>query len=120
MEISMSLSKKNKSINKNRKGIKIEKNEFVNIGKRIPKLDALEKVTGSAVYPQDIKLPGMVYGKILWSEHAHAQILDIDTNEAENLPGVFAVITSKDMPPTKIGIAQDNFCSNYFKGYATN
>ncbi len=106
--MNMSVRNKNRTINKSPNGIKIDKNEFVNIGKRIPKLDALEKVTGKAVYPQDIRLPGMIYGKILWSKHAHAQILDIDTTAAENLAGVFAVITAKDMPPTKIGIAQDN------------
>lgn len=81
---------------------------FTNIGKRVPKLDALEKVTGQVIYPQDIKLPGMLYGKILWSEHAHAEIVNIDTSKAEKLPGVIAVITAKDMPPVKIGIAQDN------------
>jgi xanthine dehydrogenase molybdenum-binding subunit len=71
-------------------------------------LDALEKATGKAVYPQDIRLPGMLQGKILWSQHAHAEILDIDTSAAEKLPGVITVITAKDMPPTKIGITQDN------------
>jgi xanthine dehydrogenase molybdenum-binding subunit len=81
---------------------------YTNIGKRIPKKDAFEKVTGRAVYPQDIRFPGMLHGKILWSEHAHAEILEIDTSGAEKLPGVLAVITAKDMPPTKIGIGQDN------------
>jgi xanthine dehydrogenase molybdenum-binding subunit len=87
---------------------KSKKYNFINVGKREPKLDAIEKVTGSAVYPQDIRLPGMLYGKILWSEHAHAEILNIDTSAAEKLPGVFTVITAKDLPSTKIGIAQDN------------
>jgi xanthine dehydrogenase molybdenum-binding subunit len=95
-------------VNKGSKKQTAKKADFVNIGKRVPKLDALEKVTGKAVYPQDIRLPGMLHGKILWSEHAHAEILDIDTSAAESLPGVLAVITAKDMPPTKIGIAQDN------------
>ncbi|MFB0564240.1 MAG: xanthine dehydrogenase family protein molybdopterin-binding subunit, partial [Candidatus Aminicenantaceae bacterium] len=81
---------------------------YTNIGKRVPKLDALDKATGKAVFPQDIKLPGMLYGKILWSKHAHAEILKIETSEAEKLPGVVAVITAKDMPPTKLGFAQDN------------
>ena len=81
---------------------------FINIGKRVPKLDAYEKVTGKAIYPQDIRLPGMLYGKIKWSEHAHAEILEIDTSKAEKLPGVKIVITAKDIPSTKIGIAQDN------------
>ncbi len=85
-----------------------KENKYTNIGKRIPKLDAIEKVTGKAVYPQDIKLPGMLYGKILWSKHAHAEIIDIDTSKAEALPGVLAVITAKSMVLTKMGIIKDN------------
>jgi xanthine dehydrogenase molybdenum-binding subunit len=84
------------------------KETYTNIGKRVPKLDAEEKVTGKAVYPQDIKLSGMLYGKILWSEHPHAEILEIDTSRAEKLPGVIAVITARDMPPTRLGLTQDN------------
>ena len=61
---------------------KVNSEKYTNIGKRVPKLDALEKVTGKAVYPQDLKLPGMLYSKILWSEHAHAEIIEIDTKEA--------------------------------------
>jgi len=84
------------------------KQGYTNIGKRIPKLDAPEKATGKAAFSHDIKLPGMLHGKILWSEHAHAEILEIDTKEAEKLPGVVTVITAEDMPPTKLGIVQDN------------
>jgi len=85
-----------------------DKKKYTNIGKSVPKLDAVEKATGKAGYPQDIKLPGMMYGKILWSNHPHAEILEIDTTQAEKLSGVKAVITSKDMPPTKLGFAEDN------------
>jgi xanthine dehydrogenase molybdenum-binding subunit len=85
-----------------------DKETYTNIGKRVPKLDSEEKATGKAVYPQDIKLPGMLYGKILWSEYAHAEILEIDTSHAEKLPGVIAVITARDMPPTRLGLTQDN------------
>ena len=46
--------------------------EFAFIGKRVPKLDAIDKVTGRAVYGHDMKLPRMLYGKILRSERAHA------------------------------------------------
>ena len=85
-----------------------DKKKYTNIGRSVPKLDAIEKVTGRAVYPQDINLPGMLHGKILWSKHPHAEILEVDTTEAQKLPGVKAVITAKDMPPTKLGFAQDN------------
>ncbi|MBW1802970.1 MAG: molybdopterin-dependent oxidoreductase, partial [Deltaproteobacteria bacterium] len=68
------------------------------VGQRVPRWAAYEKATGSARYLADIKLPGMLVGKILYSPHAHANILKIDTSKAENLPGVEAVITWKDVP----------------------
>ena len=68
------------------------------VGKRVPRWKAHEKATGAAKYLADIKLPGMLVGKILFSPHAHANILNIDTGDAEKLPGVEAVITWKDVP----------------------
>ena len=64
----------------------------------IPRIDALEKVTGSAVFTPDMELPNMLYGAILKSPHPHARIISIDTSRAEQLPGVRAVATGKDMP----------------------
>lgn len=78
--------------------------EYNVIGKRIPNVDAPEKVTGNAHYTYDIVLPNMLYGKILRSPHPHARILSIDTSRAERLPGVKAVLTGKDTPGNKIGI----------------
>lgn len=79
------------------------------VGKKIPKLDAPLKATGAARYIQDIKLPGMLHGKILYSKYPHAKILKIDTSRAEKLPGVKAVVTAKDMPPNfRIGFMKDN------------
>ncbi len=68
------------------------------VGKRVPLLDAREKVTGSLQFAPDISLPGMLVGKILRSPYPHARIVSIDTSKAEALPGVAAVITHKDMP----------------------
>ncbi|MEI6725567.1 MAG: xanthine dehydrogenase family protein molybdopterin-binding subunit [Actinomycetes bacterium] len=68
------------------------------IGKGLPRIDAVPKVTGEAQYTVDIKLPGMVIGKILRSPHAHARIKSIDTTAAAQLKGVLAVITAKDVP----------------------
>jgi xanthine dehydrogenase molybdenum-binding subunit len=68
------------------------------VGKRLPRWGAYEKVTGAAKYLADIKLPGMLVGKILFSPHAHAKILRIDKSKAEKLPGVEAVITWEDVP----------------------
>jgi xanthine dehydrogenase molybdenum-binding subunit len=82
--------------------------EFSFVGKRIPKLDAPQKVTGQIAYGHDMKLPRMLYGKILRSEHAHARILNIDTSRAEALPGVRAVITGEDIPDMRIGWARDH------------
>jgi len=82
--------------------------EFLTIGKRIPKRDAPQKATGSAIYIQDLKIPGMLYGKILYSKYPHAKILKIDTSRAEKLPGVKAVITGSDTPTFKFGFFKDN------------
>ena len=85
-----------------------EKDEFSVIGKRVSKYDSLEKVTGQAEYLIDLKLPGMLYGKILRSRYAHAKILKVDTRKAEELPGVIAVITAKNTPRIKFGFMKDN------------
>ena len=67
-------------------------NEFSVVGKRIPRIDAYERVTGQAQYTGDIQLPGMLYARVLRSPHPHANIVSIDTSKAEKLPGVKAVI----------------------------
>jgi CO/xanthine dehydrogenase Mo-binding subunit len=63
------------------------------IGKRMPRVDAYERVSGSALYPSDTSLPDMLYGAILRCPYAHAKVLSVDTREAEKMPGVQAVIT---------------------------
>ncbi|MFH1490204.1 MAG: 4-hydroxybenzoyl-CoA reductase subunit alpha, partial [Pseudomonadota bacterium] len=68
------------------------------VGKGVPRWMAHEKATGTAKYLADIKLSGMLAGKILFSPHAHARIVRIDTSGAEKLPGVEAVITREDVP----------------------
>ncbi len=78
------------------------------VGKRIPKIDAVDKATGRAQYIQDMKLPGMLYGKILYSKFPHARIVKIDTSKAMALTGVRAVITGEDIPEIKMGVYKDN------------
>ncbi|HEX9019375.1 MAG TPA: xanthine dehydrogenase family protein molybdopterin-binding subunit [Anaerolineaceae bacterium] len=68
------------------------------IGTRPIRHDGVDKVTGRALYGADIRLPGMLYGAVLRSPHAHARIRGIDTSAAEQLPGVRAVITAADLP----------------------
>jgi 4-hydroxybenzoyl-CoA reductase subunit alpha len=63
------------------------------VGRRVPLIDGPSKVTGSAVYTDDIRLPGLLVGKILRSPHAHARIVSIDTSRAEAIPGVHAIVT---------------------------
>ncbi|MCZ7662882.1 MAG: molybdopterin-dependent oxidoreductase [Thermoleophilia bacterium] len=77
------------------------------IRKRLPRNDALQKVTGDAQYADDIYLPGMLYGKLLRSPHAHARILDIDTERALALPGVRAVVCGIDTSGIKYGTVPD-------------
>lgn len=71
---------------------------FKVIGTRPVRPDGVDKVTGRAVYGADVQLPGLLYGKVLRSPHAHARIKSIDTSAAEVIPGVFAVITQADLP----------------------
>ena len=78
------------------------------IGKRVPKLDAVDKATGRAQYIQDVKLPGMLYGKILYSKYPHAKIINIDTSKAEKLNGVRVVLTGEDIPKVRMGVYKDN------------
>src|SRR3990172_5415522 len=78
------------------------------IGQRLPKLDAPDKATGRTVYGHDVRLPGMLHGRILYSRYPHARILSVDVSRALKLPGVKAVITAADNPPTKFGYGKDN------------
>src|SRR6476646_8739840 len=67
------------------------------IGKRTPRPDGADKVTGRAAYAADTTMPGTIWGKVLRSPHPHARIKSIDTSKAEKLPGVRAVGTAKDI-----------------------
>src|ERR671935_3144616 len=67
------------------------------IGRRTPKVDALDKVTGRAQFGADVVLPRVLVGKVLRSPHAHARIRRIDTSKAAALPGVLAIITGRDL-----------------------
>jgi CO/xanthine dehydrogenase Mo-binding subunit len=71
------------------------------VGTRQNRPDGVPKVTGRAQYGADFSLPGMLWGAILRSPHAHARIRSINTAKAAALPGVKAVMTSKDFPEQK-------------------
>jgi xanthine dehydrogenase molybdenum-binding subunit len=70
------------------------------IGTRPIRHDGIDKVTGRAIYGGDVRLPGLLHGKMLRSPHAHARILSIDTSKAMQLPGVRAVATNDDLVAT--------------------
>jgi CO/xanthine dehydrogenase Mo-binding subunit len=71
------------------------------VGTRPVRPDGVPKVTGLAQYGADFALPGMLWGRILRSPHAHARIRSINTKKAEALPGVKAIITAQDLPDHK-------------------
>lgn len=73
------------------------------IGKESPRKDAREIVTGRAEFIDDLKLPDMLYAKVLRSPHPHAEIRRIDTRISESMPGVEAVLTHENVPDWKGG-----------------
>ncbi len=76
---------------------------YATIGQRVGRAEGPAKVTGAAVYPADINLPGTLVGKCLRSPYPHARIVSIDATEARQLPGVHAVLTGADIPETLVG-----------------
>ena len=73
-------------------------NGFSIIGKPTAMVDAAGKTTGAGKYTDDLRLPGMLIGRILHSPYPHARIKRIDTSRAEKLDGVVAIVTGKDAP----------------------
>jgi len=84
------------------------------ISTRANRIDTPDKATGKAVFVDDIILPGMLYGAMLQSPHAHAKIVSIDTSEAEKLPGVKAVITAKEAGRVKYGVSPARYDETVF------
>ncbi len=74
-----------------------EKNSLKYVGKNAVRVDAFEKLTGSAVYTGDLIFPGMLYAKVKKSPYARAKILSIDTSKAEAAPGVHAVLIGEEL-----------------------
>jgi len=89
----------------------MEKKSFSCVGYPVPRVDALDKVLGKAIYSEDISFPDMLYGRVLRAGVPHAVIEEIDTREAEAMKGVVCVLTSKDIPGVnRYGIAfQDQY-----------
>jgi len=82
------------------------KEDLAVVGKNWARLDGVDKVSGRSIFADDVRLPRMLFGKVVRSPYAHARIVSIDTSEAEALPGVKAVVTPQDAKGIFIGINQ--------------
>ena len=90
-----------------------EAEELTYVGTRPIRPDGVEKVTGKANYGADESLPGMIYGVVIRSPHAHARILGIDASAALAVDGVFALTTADDFPDrTGISVGRKRFMEN--------
>jgi len=74
------------------------------IGESATRIDALGKVTGKTLYPGDINKPNQAYMKILFANRPHAIVKHVDTSKAEQITGVIAIFTSKDVPVNEYGL----------------
>ena len=77
------------------------------VGTRAAKVDGPELVTGRGIFAEDVRLPGMLYGRVLHSSHPHARILRIDASRARKLEGVIDVITSSETPGMSLFAAKE-------------
>ena len=88
---------------------------MLTVGKSVPRLDALSKVTGTAVYARDLSVPGMLHMKLVFAGRPHARIVGLDTTHALASPGVHAVFTVRDVPHNLYGLMiadQPVFCAD--------
>lgn len=74
------------------------------VGSSLPRIDAVAKVTGTAVYAGDIDLPGQAWLKIVYAGVAHARIIGVESAVARAMPGVIAVLTAADVPVNEYGL----------------
>ena len=90
----------------------VAKKKLTCVGHSVPKVDALEKVLGKAVYSEDLSFPGMLYGRVLRAGIPHAAIERIDVSEARQMEGVACVLTADDIPGVnRFGIAFQDQCA---------
>ena len=81
----------------NKRADKYPLDKYDSIGKRgVRRTDGHEKASGAAKYTVDVQLPGMLYGRFLTSPYPHAEIVSMDTSEAEKLPGVRYILRYDD------------------------
>ena len=73
------------------------------VGSSVQRIDGLDKLLGTATFTADLTLPGLLHARLLLSAHAHAHVLKIDASAAEQLPGVYAVLSAHNTPPYRFG-----------------
>jgi len=95
--------------------VSAKKEELSVVGKNWSRLDGVDKVSGRSIFTDDVRLPGMLYGKIVRSPHPSARIVSVDTSAAEALPGVKAVITAADAQGILIGMNQPLLPTKFVK-----
>ena len=76
------------------------------IGAAVGRVDAPAKVTGAALYPGDLTMPGMLHMKILFAERPHARVVRLDVSKAQVCPGVVAIFRAQDVPVNEYGLQQ--------------
>ena len=75
------------------------------VGKSVPRVDALDKVTGRAKYYEDLVPSDALYARVLHATVAHGYVKRVDTAQAEKIPGVVKILTCFDAPETKFPTA---------------
>ncbi|MDQ7782367.1 MAG: molybdopterin-dependent oxidoreductase [Desulfomonilaceae bacterium] len=88
--------------------------DFKVLNTRAPRIDGPAKAVGKAKYADDLTMPGALYAAILQSPLAHAKILNIDTSKARKLPGVKAVVTSKEAGLVRYGVSPARYDETLF------
>jgi len=74
------------------------------LGQSITRLDARAKVTGDALFPGDVNIPGQLWMKVLFARRPHARIKRLDISKAQAAPGVVCVFTARDVPVNEFGL----------------
>jgi len=96
------------------------KPEFATVGTRPIRPDGVDKVTGRAAFGADFTMPGMIWGRIKRSPHAHARIVSIDARKALALPGVKAVVTGDDFPDLASELVEGGEAASNMRDLAVN
>ena len=79
------------------------------VGREIKRIIADDIVTGKAVFTDDLRVTGMVYGKVLRSPYAHAMVKEIDCGVAAKIPGIECILTWKDVPQSRFTMAGQTY-----------